>query len=80
MNRIVTIPVFLFCMFTIASAQADSSFQHIKTIKGDITSFTVDNLDNIYILNSSDQLKKLDADGDSVGVYNDVRKIGRAHV
>lgn len=60
-----------------ASGQVDSSFQHIKTIKGDITSFTVDNLDNIYILNSSDQLKKLDADGDSIGVYNDVRKFGK---
>ena len=77
MKRIAPILVFLFFILTGASGQVDSSFQHIKTIKGDITSFTVDNLDNIYILNSSDQLKKLDADGDSIGVYNDVRKFGK---
>jgi hypothetical protein len=59
-------------------AQADSVFQHIKTIKGDIVDFTVDNLDNIYILNSRNQIKKFNANGDSVAIYNDVKKFGRA--
>ena len=58
--------------------QADSIFQHIKTIKGDIVDFTVDNLDNIYILNSRNQIKKYNANGDSVAIYNDVKKFGRA--
>jgi|SRR5688572_90848 len=60
-----------------APAQKDTSFLLLKTIRGDIASFTVDNLDNIYILNSSGQLKKLDAAGDSVAIYNNVRQFGK---
>lgn len=58
--------------------QSDTSFTLLRTIKGDIVSFSVDNLDNIYILNSRNQVKKLNANGDSVAVYNDVRKFGNA--
>ncbi|HQV05213.1 MAG: hypothetical protein R2796_01115 [Chitinophagaceae bacterium] len=57
-------------------SQSDSSFQLLRVLKGDIVDFTVDNLDNIYILNSRNQIKKIDADGDSVAVYNDVKKFG----
>lgn len=59
-------------------AQSDTSFKLVKVIKGDIVSFTVDNLDNIYILNNRNQIKKINANGDSVAVYNDVRKFGTA--
>ncbi len=59
-------------------AQADTSFRLVKVIEGDIVQFTVDNLDNIYILNSYNQVKKLDPNGDSVAVFNDVRKFGKA--
>jgi hypothetical protein len=59
-------------------AQEDTTFRHIKTITGDIVDFTVDNLDNIYILNSRNQIKKLDANGDSVAIFNNVRKYGKA--
>lgn len=61
-----------------AKAQSDTSFQFIKTIHGDIADFAVDNLDNIYILSSRNQVKKLDAKGDSVAVFNDVRRFGNA--
>lgn len=60
------------------AAQGDSTFRHIKTIQGDIVEFTVDNLDNIYILNSRNQIRKLDANGDSVAAFNDIRKYGKA--
>jgi hypothetical protein len=59
-------------------AQADSSFRLAGIIRGDISAFTVDNLDNIYLLDSRNQVKKLNANFDSVGVYNDVRKYGKA--
>jgi hypothetical protein len=59
-------------------SQADSSFKLIKVIHGDIVDFTVDNLDNIYILNSRNSVYKYDANGDSVAVYNDVKKFGNA--
>ena len=57
-------------------AQNDSSFQFLKTIKGDFTYLNVDNLDNIYLITKTNQLKKLNANGDSVAVFNDVKKYG----
>jgi hypothetical protein len=59
------------------NAQADTTFKRVKTIKGDIVSFTVDNLDNIYLLSSTNQVKKLNANGDSVAIFNDVKKFGQ---
>lgn len=69
--------VFFFCTVE-TTAQTDTSFRLVKTIKGDIIAFTVDNLDNIYLLNSTNQVKKLNANGDSVAVFNDVKKFGQA--
>jgi hypothetical protein len=60
------------------AAQDDSSFRLLKIMKGDIVDFTVDNLDNIYVLNSRNQVKKFNINGDSVAIYNDVRKFGQA--
>lgn len=48
-----------------------------RVIQGDIVDFTIDNLDNIYIINTTGQVKKLNANGDSVAVYNDVKKYGK---
>ena len=59
-------------------SQSDTSFQLLKVLKGDIVNFTVDNLDNIYILNSRNQIKKYNANGDSVAIFNDVKKFGKA--
>ena len=66
--------ILLLFLYTTTVAQTDSSFQLVKTVKGDIVAFTVDNLDNIYLLNSSNQVKKLNANGDSVAIFNDVKK------
>src|SRR5204863_2653088 len=38
---------------------------------------TIDNLDNIYLVDNNNQLKKLNSNGDSAGVFNDVRKYGK---
>lgn len=66
-------------MFVAAvNAQADTTFKIVKKITGDIVDFTVDNLDNVYILNSRNQVKKLNSNGDSVGVFNDVKNYGKA--
>ena len=56
---------------------APGDFQRSLTISQDIVDFTVDNLGNIYILNSDNQLKKLDPKGDSLAVFNDVRRYGK---
>src|SRR5687768_15474844 len=73
-----TLTVLILTAGLLARAQSDTSFKLLRTIKGDIIDFTVDNLDNIYVLNTRNQLKKFNAKGDSVGVYNDVKKYGQA--
>ena len=73
-------PFIFFLLFTYCFAgiaQNDSSFVPFKKVKGDITGFAADNFDNIYLLNSSDQLKKIDTNGDSIAVFNNVRKYGK---
>jgi hypothetical protein len=65
------------CTFsTVAFAQPDT-FRLINTLSYPVTSFTVDNLGELYLINSSNQLKKLDEKGDSIGVFNQVTKYGK---
>lgn len=78
MKKEISIFLIALCWFIQGAAQPDTSFSLVREVKGDIVDFTVDNLDNIYILSSRNQLKKLDANGDSVAVYNDVKRFGRA--
>jgi len=77
MKRILTILIFILphCSF----AQKDSLFVRSKIIKGEFTDFTVDNLNYIYLFNPSGQLKKLKPNGDSMAVFNDVRRFGKVH-
>ena len=62
-----------------AHAQEDSVFSLFKSIPVKAVDFTVDNMDNLYILTVTDQLKKLNASGDSVAVYNEVKKHGKLY-
>ncbi|MBI2730681.1 MAG: hypothetical protein HYX40_08020 [Sphingobacteriales bacterium] len=64
---------------TISFAQSDSTFKFYKSIKSDITDFTVDNLGNIYLISTGSQLKKLNNNGDSAGVFNDVKMYGKLY-
>lgn len=59
-------------------AQSDTSFRLLRVMHGDFTAFTTDNLDNLYVLNSRNQIKKFNSNGDSVAVFNDVKKFGQA--
>lgn len=60
-----------------ANAQDDSLFRFLKKIEYPISSFTVDNLGELYIINTDNQLKKYDEKGDSIGVFNQVTKYGK---
>ncbi|MHA4808350.1 hypothetical protein ACX0G9_09580 [Flavitalea flava] len=48
-----------------------------RTIAGELSDFTVDNLGNIYLLSKENQLKKVNANGDSLAVFNEVRRYGK---
>lgn len=74
MGRLIIL-IILFFSANIARAQ-DSLFL-TKTIvpsSGAITDFSVDNLGNVYLVINQTQVKKINADGDSLGVFNDTRR------
>ena len=58
-------------------AQTDSIFKFQKVINYPIVSFAVNNLGELYIINTNNQLKKINEKGDSVGVFNQVTKYGK---
>jgi hypothetical protein len=77
MKRIRTISLLLcLCVSATGHAQSDSAFRLIGSVRGDFSYFSVDNLDNIYVVTAANQLKKIDARGDSVTAFNDVKRYG----
>ena len=56
--------------------QTDSTFKFLKTIPGSYTFLDVDVLGNIYLITENNQLKKIRPNGDSLAVFNDVKKFG----
>lgn len=54
----------------------DSLVSFTGFIPGMFLKMEVDILDNIYLLTQGYQLKKIDAKGDSIGVFNDVKRYG----
>lgn len=75
MSRVCTIV--LCFLASICFAQKDSAFLLMQTYRGDIAMAAVDNLDNVYVVSSTGQLKKLNGRGDSVGVFNGIRAYGK---
>jgi hypothetical protein len=76
------IPSYLFLLLSLVisiacRAQQNTPYKLIAAIKGDVMDFAVDNLDNVYVLTSTDQLKKYNPNGDSVAVFNYVKKFGK---
>jgi hypothetical protein len=64
---------------TLCFAQNDLSFQLLRTYQGDIANVALDNLDNLYVVSSSGQVKKFSNRGDSMAVFNGVRAYGKLH-
>ncbi len=60
-------------------AQKDSNFHLVRSIKLQASDFALDNLNNLYVLTSTGQLKKFNEAGDSISVYNDVRRFGKLY-
>ena len=57
--------------------QRDTAFHLVRSYNGEIADAAIDNLDNVYILTATDQLKKYNSNGDSLAVYNNVRRFGK---
>ncbi len=56
--------------------RSDSNFKFERTIPGNYIYLNVDVLDNIYLITTGNQLKKLNSNGDSLAAFNDVKKYG----
>lgn len=54
------------------------AIEKLRTLPGNYAFAAVDNLEQIYLLGTNNQLKKLNEKGDSVAVYNNVKKLGAA--
>lgn len=70
----------IFLAFGVPSAvraQTDSPLNVLFPINYPISSFDVGKLGELFIINTDNQLKKLDEKGDSVGVFNQVTKYGK---
>ncbi len=63
--------------FSASYSQDDSLFRFLRKLEYPISSFTVDNLGELYIINTDNQLKKYNERGDSLGVFNQVTKYGK---
>jgi hypothetical protein len=59
-----------------SQAQPDS-LPLVRRFQTDVTQLAVDNLDNIYIIASTGQLKKYNAAGDSMGAYSQGKRFGK---
>lgn len=73
------IAIFFLVAVCNAQSQDSSFFKPAKTVEGEFVDFTVDNLGNYYLLSKDNQLKKLNNRGDSMGVFNDVRRYGKLY-
>jgi DNA-binding beta-propeller fold protein YncE len=81
MGRIILIYFFIIAVTSAASANADTIL-HLrpeKTIAGNYTNFYTDNFGNIFLISQNNQVKKLNQDLDSLGVFNDVRRYGNIY-
>jgi hypothetical protein len=58
-------------------AQDSGGMKLVRSVDGNFTYFTADMLGNLYTISSENQLKKTGPGGDSVGVFNDVRRYGK---
>ena len=86
MKRIITYLLIVLCgnacaqkISSSVSAQSvalTDSFKLLTLLPGSYTNMEVDGVGNLYLLTSGNQLKKFSSQGDSVAVFNDVRRFG----
>ena len=75
MKILVFIATMLGCLVNIGNAQQRIVADHPKSIKGDFLYSMPDQLGNVFALSSSGQLKKYNPNLDSMGVFNDYRRL-----
>ncbi len=80
MGKIKTILLGCFITISLQSFANGDSVLHLKlnnVIEGSFTDFYADNLGNIYCITPTNQIKKVDLNGDSLAIFNDVKQYGK---
>lgn len=79
MRRILPFLLFLTlnCIVSAGYAQDDSLFRFLKKIDYPVSTFAVDNLGELFLISTDNQLKKYNEKGDSIGVFNQVTTYGK---
>jgi hypothetical protein len=76
-KKIILYALISFSLGSLSAQTVDSLPQMSRFFAGSYADFEVDNLGNIYMLTPDNQLKKYSPSGDSLGVFNDVRRYGK---
>ena len=71
--------ILLFALGFSSKAQVDSVFRFESEFGNEILDFTVDNLGNLYIVGKNLQLKKVAPNGDSIAVFNAMKRYGQLY-
>jgi hypothetical protein len=69
--------IFFLAFASTVKAQKDTGVVLLRSFEGDIADVAMDNLDNLYVISSSGQVRKYNANGDSAAIYNQVRNFGK---
>lgn len=62
---------------SVGRTQDAANFRLVRSVMGEFTAFSADNLGNLYAITPGNQLVKYNQQGTWMGVFNDVRKHGK---
>lgn len=76
MRRHLKIVLAVFVLSLCQPAFSQQAFELLKVFNGNWADFEVDNLGNVYLIAKDQQIKKVNPQYDSVGLFNEVRNFG----
>ncbi|MCW3107199.1 MAG: hypothetical protein JWQ09_1705 [Segetibacter sp.] len=80
MKKLLTIiTASLVSVLTFSQQQNILKVTLVEKLDEQVKDFTTDNLGNLYLLTPTNQIKKVNEKGDSIAVYNDVRRYGKIY-
>lgn len=79
MKILVVFATMIGCLINTLKAQQLIFSEHPRSIKGDFSYYMPDQTGNVFALSRSGQLKKYNANLDSMGVFNEVRRYGKLY-
>lgn len=76
---LVVLTATMMSLLCLGQQQGNLKIAIVKKFNEEVKDFATDNLGNIYLLTAKNQIKKINGSGDSLGVYNDVKRYGKIY-